>query len=350
MEEYRTIDTIIAIGLMGELSNKGTIIHSNLDDGFGAQFHDLVNLVGYAKLERYICKELLGARVGHCYGNLFNDPFVRIVFNSAMNKYNTLDSMIYGNTLDFSYNMPKNHGIIMYYAIADTIGQIIEPSGHAITPIPVTDAIRIPSIDEIIEAHKIVDQAIELAKYYKEYIDVQKIRYESDVLVNCGNVFFERVINDLDDMGVDINHPGEIIATLKAIGASQLEAQFGVGEKNSTAMRSRITVKPTAIVVEMDKKQENITNNIKMLENMPLKGKKVIVTATDLHELGKEITKSIVSKAGAKIFDLGTNVAIEEIVDSIIETGSDAVFISTYNGIAYTFGKELYHDIKKTEY
>ena len=37
MELERTIDACTAIGIMGELREKGTIIHSNLDDGFGGQ-------------------------------------------------------------------------------------------------------------------------------------------------------------------------------------------------------------------------------------------------------------------------------------------------------------------------
>ena len=344
MEEYRTIDMVKAIGLMARLRDKGTIIHSNLDDGFGAQFHDLANLVGYARLERYICEDLLGARVGHCFGNLFNDPVMRIIFNSAMGKintYHTPGSMIFGNTLDFSYNMPKNYGAIARYAIADAIGQMICPSGHAITPIPVTEAIRVPSIDEIIDAHHTVDMAIESAAYYKDYIDVQKIEAEADILTVCGNIFFERVINGLDDQNIDINHPGEVLAALKAIGVAQLEACFGVGKKDSEAMRGRVPVRPTSIVKEIDKQQTKIINGISELSAQPLKGANVIVASTDVHEFSTQIIKNVLIKAGAQVFDLGANVAMEELGDMVIETESKAVLLSTYNGIAYSFAEEM---------
>ncbi len=352
MEEYRTIDMVKSIGLMSRLRDKGTIIHSNLDDGFGAQFHDLANLVGYAKLERYVCEDLLGARVGHCFGNLFNDPMIRIIFNSAMGKintYNTPGTMIYGNTLDFSYNMPKNYGAIARYSIADAIGQMICPSGHAITPIPVTEAIRVPSADEIIDAHHTADMAIESAAYYKDYIDVQKIEAEADILVACGNIFFERVLNGLDDQNIDINHPGEVLAALKAIGVSQLETNFGVGKKDPAAMRSRVPVRPTSIVKEIDKQQTTIINGIPALSEQPLKGMNVVIASTDVHEFGKEISKNVLIKAGANVFDLGTNVAVEEIGEMVIETESKAVLISTYNGIAYSFAEEMVKRLKKLE-
>ena len=344
MEEYRTIDMVKAIRLMGSLKGQGTIIHSNLDDGFGAQFHDLANLVGYARLERYVCEDLLGARMSHCFGNLFNDPIVRIVFNCAMGKintHNTPGSMIYGNTIDYGLNMPKNYAALTSYAIADAVGQMIWPSGHAITPIPITEAVRIPAIDEIIDAHHTVDMAVEAAAFYKDSLDIPKMEAEADLLVACGNVFFERVINGLAEQNVDINHPGEVLAALKAVGASQLETCFGVGKRDAGAMRGRIPVRPTSIVKEIDRKQAKIINGISGLSAQPLKDVNIIVASTDVHEFGKEICKNVLTEAGAKVFDLGTNVAVEELGDTVIETESKAVVISTYNGIAYSFAKKM---------
>ena len=344
MEEYRTVDMVKAIGIMAHFSDNGSIIHSNLDDGFGAQFHDMANMVGYAKLERYICEELLGARVGHCFGNLFNDPMIRVIFNSAMGKintYNTPGSMIYGNTLDFSYNMPKNHAVVTSYAMADALGQIISPSGHAITPIPVTEAIRVPAVDEIIEAHNIVDMAIEQAHYYKDYIDLPRIEHESEVLATCGNIFFERVLNGLDDQNIDITHPGEVLAALKALGVSQLESKFGVGKQDKDAIGGRVPIRSTSIVKAIHKQQSEILSGMEGLDQKPLVDVNVIVAATDVHEFGKEIAKNILTEAGANVFDLGTNVAVAELGDAVIETGSKAILVSTFNGIAYSYGKEM---------
>ncbi len=344
MDEYRVTDMMKAIGIMARKRDEGTIIHSNLDDGFGAQFHDLANLVGFARLERYIVEDLLGARMAHCFGNLFNDPMLRIIFNCAMwkiNKYKTPGSMIYGNTIDFGYNMPKNYANVTAYSMADAMGQMLWPSGHAITPIPVTEAIRVPNVQEIIDAHNTVDMAIEEAKYNMQYLDVARIEAEADKLVACGNVFFERVLNAFDDHDIDITHPGQILAALKAVGVPQLEENYGSGEKDSAAMGGRKPVHPTSIVVEISRQQDDIMKDIKGLDDKPLSGVNVIVAATDVHEFGKEICKNVLTKAGAEVFDLGTNVSIEELGDAAIETGSRAVLVSTYNGIAYSFGKKM---------
>ncbi len=344
MDEYRTNDMCKGLLLMAKFRDKGTIVHSNLDDGFGAQFQDMANLVGYAKLERYIAEELLGARLGHCFGNLFNDPMVRIIFNVAMSKINTYKtpgSMIYGNTIDFGFNMPRNYANLTSYSMADAIGQLLCPTGHAITPIPITEAIRIPNVEEIIEAHNTVDMAIEQAHYYKDFIDYSAVEAEAELLVACGNVFFERVLNALDDHHIDINHPGEMLAALKAIGPAQLETNFGSGERKAGAMRGRVPVRSTSIVKEIGKQQNFIMGEIKDLDKKPLKGVNLIVASTDVHEFGKEICKNLMIEAGANVFDLGTTVSVNEVADAVIETESKAILISTFNGMAYSFGKAM---------
>lgn len=125
MELERTIDACTAIGIMGELREKGTIIHSNLDDGFGGQLHDVANLVGWARLERYFVEDLLGGGMNHCFGNLFSDPILRIIFSKAMweiNTFKTPGSMIYGNTTDFGGNFPSNYSALASFTMADIIG------------------------------------------------------------------------------------------------------------------------------------------------------------------------------------------------------------------------------------
>ncbi len=349
MEEFRVTDMIKAIGVMGKFRDQGTIIHSNVDDGFGAQFHDLANLVGWCMLERYVVEDLLGGGMAHCFGNLFSDPILRITFEQAMwdiNKSKTPGTMIYGNTIDFGFNYDRNFGALASFVNGDIIGQMHCPSGHAVTAIPVTEAVRIPSADEIIQAHMTVDIMIEKAKYFENYINWTQIEADKNILVTCGRIFFERVLNGLDDLGVDINHPGEILGALKAIGPEQLEENFGVGREDKYAMRHRVPVRPTDIVSTINEKQAIISSKINNIEES-LAGYNVIVGSTDVHEFGKEIVKNVLLKAGATVFDLGASVPVSEIVDTVIESESNIVIMSTFNGIALSFAKELQDALKE---
>ena len=350
MELYRTADYVKAIAIMAHFSDRGTIIHSNLDDGFGSQFHDLANLVGWARIERYVAEDLLNARVGHCFGNLFSDSMFRLIFNRAMskiNRYNTPGSFVNGNTIDYGTDIPRNFGALAAYSLADIIGQLKYPTGHAVAPVPLTEATRVPSAEEMVEAHHTVDMMIEKAPFYARFINWDKVESEADILVTSGKIFFERVMNGLDDLGVDINHAGEVVSVLKAIGPEQLEIHFGVGSKDPTAMRGRIPVRPTSIIQTIDSAQAQIMAKQTGLENKPLTGVNVVVGSTDVHEFGKEVIKKILKVAGANVYDLGTTVAISEIADTVVETESHIVLISTYNGMAYSFGRDLVNKLKE---
>lgn len=350
MEYDRTIKACEAIAVMGYFREQGAAIHSNLDDGMGAQFHDLANLAGWARLERYIVEDLLGGGMNFCFGNLFSDPMLRIIFNKAMwniNTHQTPGSMIYGNTIDFGTDIPRNYGALSSFALADVIGQMKYPTGHAVCAIPVTEAIRVPSAEEIIESHHTLDIMMEKARYYMDYIDFGRVEAEAKLLNVSGNVFFERVMNALDDLGVDITHAGQIMAVLKGIGAEQLEINFGVGRKDELAMRGREPVRPTNIIQTISATGEQLIARMPELAEKPLEGVNVVIGATDIHVFGKEVIKKILRVAGANVYDLGDATPVEEFADTLIETESKILVVSTYNGMAYSFADAMVKKLKE---
>lgn len=350
MEYDRTIKACEAIAVMGYFREQGAAIHSNLDDGMGSQFHDLANLAGWARLERYIVEDLLGGGMNFCFGNLFSDPILRIIFNKAMwniNTHQTPGSMIYGNTIDFGTDIPRNYGALSSFALADVIGQMKYPTGHAVCAIPVTEAIRVPSAEEIIESHHTLDIMMEKARYYMDYIDFGRVEAEAKLLNVSGNVFFERVMNALDDLGVDITHAGQIMAVLKGIGAEQLEINFGVGRKDELAMRGREPVRPTNIIQTISATGEQLIARMPELAEKPLEGVNVVIGATDIHVFGKEVIKKILRVAGANVYDLGDATPVEEFADTLIETESKILVVSTYNGMAYSFADAMVKKLKE---
>lgn len=351
MEDYRTEDYIKAMAIMGEFKDQGVCMHCNLDDGYGAQFHDVANLLGWAKLERYVAEDLMGGRLAHCYGNLFSDSFLRIVFNRALsmiNKYGTPGTFVNGNTIDYGFCLPRNYAALCAYALPDVACQLMYPSGYAVAPVPFTEAIRIPEPKEIIEAQLTMDMVIEKAPYYARYINWEKVNADAEKLVVGANQFFERVMNALDDLGVDIEHGGEIVSVLKAIGPEQLEIAFGAGRKDEEAMRTRVPVMPTSIVQTINKIQDEALAKQSFEGDGPLSGVAVVVGSTDVHEFGKEVIRNYLRKAGAKVFDLGVSVSIGEIADTLVETGSKVLCMSTYNGMAYSFARDLMEELKRT--
>lgn len=349
LERERTISSLKAFALMGKFD--GTIVHSNLDDGFGNQFHDLANLTGWAIMERFLVEDLLGASMTFSYGNLFSDPIGRIVFNmtmEALNKKGTPGTMIFGNTIDYGLDFNRNYGALSSFSLGDAICQRHKPTGHAVASVPVTEASRIPTADEIIDGHLCVDMMLEKSLCFEPFINWEKIESEKNILLACGRIFFERMINGLDDLGVDITHPGELFAALKFIGPEQLKTHFGVGQSDKTAMRGKVPVRPTDMIKTITQKREKVFTRMQDISGF-LDGMKVIVGTTDIHDYGKEMVKAIVLKAGATVFDLGSYVTPEEVWETVLETESRVILISTYNGIALSYAKELVAGLKKQQ-
>lgn len=264
-----------------------------------------------------------------------------------INTFKTPGSMIYGNTTDFGGNFPSNYSALASFTMADIIGQRKWPTGCAVTGIPVTEAIRVPSVQEIIDAHMSMKTTMEKAEYYAKYIDFDLIEEQANTLVVAGNTFFERVINALDDLGVDINHPGQVMAMLKAIGAEQLEINFGAGKKDANAMRGRVPVWPTNIIAKINDAGDELVSNVKGLEKKPLQGVNVVMASTDIHVFGKEVIKRLLREAGANIYDLDQSVPTQEVIDTAVETESKVLCISTHNGMAYGYAKELSDKLKE---
>ena len=104
LERERTVNSLLAFGLMGQF--EGTIVHSNLDDGYGNQFHDLANLAGWTMLERCLVEDLLGA------------------------------SMTFGNTIDYGLELSRNYGALSSFSLADAICQVHKPTGTPWPPSP----------------------------------------------------------------------------------------------------------------------------------------------------------------------------------------------------------------------
>lgn len=265
-----------------------------------------------------------------------------------INKYGTPGTFVNGNTIDYGFCLPRNYAALCAYALPDVSCQLMYPSGYAVAPVPFTEAIRIPEPKEIIEAQLTMDMVIEKAPYYARYINWEKVNADAEKLVVGANQFFERVMNALDDLGVDIEHGGEIVSVLKAIGPEQLEIAFGAGKKDKEAMRTRVPVMPTSIVQTINKIQDEALAKQSFEGDGPLSGVSVVVGSTDVHEFGKEVIRNYLRKAGAKVFDLGVSVSIGEIADTLVETGSKVLCMSTYNGMAYSFAKDLMEELKRT--
>ena len=128
----------------------------------------------WAVLERYIVEELIGARLSHCIGGLTSDPVKRAGWVLALHRIHQgqqVGSMLYGDTISFGQAFEQNRALTAEYLLWDILIQLHAPSGHAVLPLPVTEAIRIPSADEIIEAQLFGRRVEQTARRLYPHVD-----------------------------------------------------------------------------------------------------------------------------------------------------------------------------------
>jgi hypothetical protein len=148
-----TAETVKALALCAAQPVE-VLIHSNLDDGFASLFTDMACAIGAVLIERTVVEDLIGGRMAHCYGHTYSDPLTRLAFQRALARVTrSPGSMVYGNTTVFVEEEVENYANLASYLLVDIVAQNLQPTGHAINPVPVSEALHIPEIDEVIDAH-----------------------------------------------------------------------------------------------------------------------------------------------------------------------------------------------------
>ena len=338
-------ETVKAIAIMGTLRNKGTMVHSYLEDGFGALFYDCATVAGWAYLEHYIVENLLGAKLAHCIGGLTTDPIKRAGWVFALHKIHAPDcvgSMFYGDTLSFTPDFTLNQGVVAEYLLWDIMAQLECPTGHAVLPLPVTEALRIPSAEEIAEAQKFGRQIEKAARKLFYHFDFREAYHFSDTILSAGKSVFDNALDGLKEAGVDITDPVQILFVLKNLGPAVFEEMFGAGKVQEDFIRGRIPIEPTD-VFEMSNKYFNEYRQMFVTQKMRtlLGGRRLLIASTDVHEHAVTVISRLLSEAGAEMIYMGAEVNPDEIVSEANTQNAEAILVSTHNGMAHEYAKQL---------
>ena len=317
------------------------LVHSNLDDGFAALFEDLASSLGAVLLEKYILEDLVGVRASHCFGHHFSDPLKRMAFQMALTRVSdTPGTMIYGNTVSYQGNDAQNYASLAAYLLADISGQTSNPSGHAINPVPVRENDRIPDIPEIIDAQLFAGRLRDQARAYSALIDGEMVSTLADQIVAGGRAFFENAIGGLRNAGIDVEDPFEMLLAIRRIGGRTLEREFGAPAPFATADVSEAVTRHAAAETASVPGAHRET-----LRNANLS---VLVATTDVHEHGKRLVEEAFGQLGIQTIDGGVSVDPADIVEAALASKPDAIALSTYNGVALRFYRQL-SDVLQTK-
>jgi hypothetical protein len=343
--------TAKAIAIMGCLKEQGTLLHSYLDDGFGALFTDSATVAGWAMMEKYIVEDLFGAKIAHCMGGLITDPVKRsgwIFALDEIHEHDCVGSMYFGDTLSLTADFSANRGALAEYMLWDIMTQLECPTGHGLLTMPVTEAIRVPSVDEIIDAQIFARRLERAAKRIHPLFDFAPAKSFARKVVDAGKNVFENAMSGLRDFGVDTGDPVLMLYLLKSLGPVVFEEAFGTGALDEEYSRGRKPVVPND-VFESSEACVAMYGSLFSTDSSRhvFDGKRLIIASTDVHEHALYVLSKLLRMAGATPINIGPERNPEDIAEAAAIEKPDAILVSTHNGMALAYAHRLLDELKE---
>jgi methylmalonyl-CoA mutase cobalamin-binding domain/chain len=349
-EVGQTMATLKGAGLLAAFKDEGVIFDSYLEDGYPGVFHDYANYIGWAMVERYISEELIGAAYSPSWGGLTQNPVIKSAVTLALEAVNydkvpfayTQGDTI-GNTPDFDANMAVLSTDVLFIKMTDARYRL----GTAAIAVPVTETEQIPSWDEVATVQTISRRLEDYVPLVDPVVDWAKIEAMRDLLVQGGRRFFEAVVHGLAGAGIDVRDPAQMLLVVKRLGSDRCEELFGAGDPDPEFPRGRRPVLETDLVKStMEERGRLLVELAGRREVEAIRGMKVLVTSTDVHEFAGFLLTSTLTAVGGEVIDFGINRDPEDIVKAVIETDADAAVITTHNGVARSFGRHLMRELE----
>jgi hypothetical protein len=239
--------------------------------------------------------------------------------------------MIYGDTISFTSDFAQNRGIVAEYLTWDILAQLECPTGHAVLPLPITEALRIPSGDEIAEAQSFGRQIEESARRLWPHVDFSAAYEFSAKMVSAGKSVMQNAFDGLKEAGVDTADPVQLLYILKQFGPASFEECFGAGKIDINRPRGRQPMVSTDVY---ELSQRYIQEYHHLFDNPRsrnmLEGRRILIASTDVHEHAIMIIHELLARAGTEMINLGAEIEI-----------------STHNGMALEYAKRLKEELDK---
>ncbi len=336
-----TEETVRALGAISALKNQGVLAHSNLDDGSSTQARHFGSYVGWAAIELYIVEELIGARLAHCYGNTIDNPESRAIVHFALDDIrgrDSIGSMIYGNTVDYrAGSRARNTAVLSAQIMCDIAMTIRRPTGHAINPVPLTEAERIPSAAEIVEAHLLARELEREVRKAPDLYDWERLERTGVAVAEYAIEFRNRAFTLFENDGVDTKDAAQLLLAIRRTTMQDLERRL-----DFTAPAEVTKLEPW--------KARNVRELADRLrpQSKPLDRMRIVLAVLEVHDLVRDALAATLPAAGAEVILLGASTPVEGVVRSATNEDADAIVLGVYNGNALALGEQLVSGLNRT--
>ena len=345
------VETVKALGVMAAKENEGAVVETYLEDGVCASFYDAASFVGWAKLERYVVEELIGAASCLDHGSTFNDPLLKVATMYALEEINVNHvpvGFIHGDTNSYTSgieDMDRNAPLPVCDLLFVVLGLMRKPNGAATHVVPLTEARRIPTVEDQIQVLNMAQRVEEEAHRFMKIVDWQKVDQLARNLVRKGEKFFGNILKGLEEAGIDIRNPLELLIVFERLGAANIERLFNAGEKSLSEPREFIPSIPSCTYQRFIRRRAGVTKELGKGDRRPSAATSekntVVVASTDIHEYAYNLLVASFRDAGFSVISAGTSVDPEYLASIAKENTADIIAVTTWNGMALTYGKAL---------
>jgi methylmalonyl-CoA mutase cobalamin-binding subunit len=342
-----TEETVRALAALAALRTQGALAHSNLEDGSGTQARHFGGYVGWAALELYVVEELIGARLAHCFGNTIQNPESRAVVHFALDDLRNRDSigsMIYGNTVDSRPGTTlaaraRNTAALSAQVMCDIALQLRRPTGHAVNPVPLTEADRIPNAAEIVEVHLLARELEREVRKAPDFYDWNRLEALGAEVAAYAVEFRNRALSVLDRDGVDTTDAAQMLLALRRTTMPELERRIDFAASPAVAALEPWKAKEVRLL------SERLNRGALRLD-----GKRVVLAVLEVHDLVRDALAFSLPAAGAEVILLGANTPVDGLVRAAVNEDADAIVLGVYNGNALAIGERLMAGLRSSKW
>ncbi len=350
-EKKRFSDMFRTMGILAAKKDEGLDCVTYPEDGMPGFFMDVASYVGYEMIEHYIIEDLCGARMALSYGGLLSEIVPRMAFALAMQKlYGTPDhpfvTYYNGSTNEqWDHDIEANYGLGASEMLIEAIINLKYDMPTVINPVSVTEALRVPTLDELFNIVKCGIGVERKAKEWLDIIDFTKFEEMRDLLIEKGTKFYDNVMKGFEEAGVNIKDPLEMVMVLRRFDPVKFEQEFHPSIQEAGKFKPYV---PTVLGRETMEMTENIVKDLKEkgYDSM-VKGKKIVCGSADGHSYGLMLIDNVWSDMNAEVVDCGTNMEPSFILDLYDEEDADAVCVSVHCGQTLDYARQLKEEEKK---
>ena len=342
-EKQRFSDMVRSLGILSTKKELDIDVVTYPEDGIPGYFLDVVSWVGYMMVEHYIATELCNTLFSVSYGGLLTEVQPRMAFALAMHKlFSTPDhpGIVYfnGGTVDqVAHDINCNFGTGVQEALIQILFNLHYNLPIIISPVSVTECLRTPSLDELIDIAAAGMRAESKAKEWLPLMNWEPIETMSDLMVEKGTKFFNNVMLGFEEAGVDTRDPLQMIMVLKRFNPVKFEQSFHPSNQEFGCFKPYC---PSQLGRQTMDMKDEIVDELKK-KGMALNGQRIVCVSADGHSYGLMLIDNVYTEMHAKVINGGVDVEPAGALDLADEEGASIICISTHCGQCLSYAQSI---------